>query len=867
VITEMTMTMHVFEHAPVGPRRCNARGFTGLLSLALTVALAAPVHAAPAKSATSAKSAGPAKSTTGASGRPSRAAAGPADTADATEEDVGIDVTIGTGIPRAQALRTLVRDDVSRVLRALDVELGGPERVRLAIELGGTPPDFRVQLGVSRSGSQVTPVPEAFVCTCTHEELRTRINQAAVKLVPTLKGEPAVTATDDPVPPPVVAPRARRRGDAYRSACAARPGSAAWSAAARSRSRAACSSGWARAARAVSSPAMAKRPTSVQRATDCSPGVWRSSSPAPRCSASIGPARAASAPAPRRDSSRSRFAFSRARRGARSPIMTIPFAASTVVRRPAQLGLVLAAGVTGLLAGVACKTTNINEEHCARNDGNQTCAERYGDALPYCATTCDGKSPEYPISPNGDGCVDWSPPDGCYSPCGGEQDVTEDDSCLDVAGTESSSMTVTDGPTTNATTMGTEPTTDDPSSTQGPTTATDTDTQGTDTDTDTGPTGCVDNSECTDPNAPLCLEQLCVPCGEAPDPDAACAEVDSATPACGASGACVQCTDTNPIACDGTSPVCDTQAQTCRGCAEHDECGETACAFATGECFPEDCILEVPGDHASLEAAINAVPDDGFCVIRLSENGGTDYVDTTVVIDGGKRIAFLNAGGSQIIIQGTGDPTFTVSDASEVYLHRLRVSGNGSDLGLQVSGNNSSLDLDRTEVVDNNGGGIAVAAGAYLRLRNSIVGGDSSNVDAVGVANGDAEILSSTLFAGFGNATALGCGLAGSATVRNSILVANTSSPELDCADATVTYSALESLPPGEGNVDVGDVDADDNGWFVNVISANFRLSPAGAAIFNDIARWTTGDPLVDIDGEPRAGVDGTMEHAGADIP
>jgi hypothetical protein len=213
VITEMTMTMHVFEHAPVGPRRCNARGFTGLLSLALTVALAAPVHAAPAKSATSAKSAGPAKSTTGASGRPSRAAAGPADTADATEEDVGIDVTIGTGIPRAQALRTLVRDDVSRVLRALDVELGGPERVRLAIELGGTPPDFRVQLGVSRSGSQVTPVPEAFVCTCTHEELRTRINQAAVKLVPTLKGEPAVTATDDPVPPPVVAPPAANQGE------------------------------------------------------------------------------------------------------------------------------------------------------------------------------------------------------------------------------------------------------------------------------------------------------------------------------------------------------------------------------------------------------------------------------------------------------------------------------------------------------------------------------------------------------------------------------------------------------------------------------------------------------------------------------
>jgi hypothetical protein len=445
-------------------------------------------------------------------------------------------------------------------------------------------------------------------------------------------------------------------------------------------------------------------------------------------------------------------------------------------------------------------------------------------------------------------------------------DTSADDGDTDAGdATSTDSSTDPTAPTSSPTTSPvdtTVDTTDDPSSTQGPTTDSDTDTQGTDTDTDTGPTGCVDNSECTDPDAPLCLEQLCVPCGEAPDPDAACAEVDSATPACGASGACVQCTDTNPIACDGTSPVCDTQAQTCRGCAEHDECGETACAFATGECFPDDCILEVPGDHASLEAAINAVPDDGFCVIRLSENGGTDYVDTTVVIDGGKRIAFLNAGGSQIIIQGTGDPTFTVSDASEVYLHRLRVSGNGSDLGLQVSGNNSSLDLDRTEVVDNNGGGIAVAAGAYLRLRNSIVGGNGAAA-AVSVASGIADILAATLVGPGINGRALSCGVAGSATARNSLFFGEDDNDEVNCADLDVTYSASEQALAGTGNESVELTDTS----FQTFPSANFHLSLGGAALLDDIARWTTGDPLVDIDGDPRAGVDGTMEHAGADIP
>jgi hypothetical protein len=258
------------------------------------------------------------------------------------------------------------------------------------------------------------------------------------------------------------------------------------------------------------------------------------------------------------------------------------------------------------------------------------------------------------------------------------------------------------------------------------------------------------------------------------------------------------------------------------------------------------------------------VPDDGFCVIRLSENGGTDYVDTTVVIDGGKRIAFLNAevGVSQVIIQGVGDPTFTVSDASEVYLQRLRVSGNGSDLGLQVSGNNSSLDLDRTEVVQNAGGGIAVAAGAYLRLRNSIVGGNGAAA-AVSVASGVADILAATLVGPGINGRALSCGVAGSATARNSLFFGEDDNDEVNCADLDVTYSASEQALAGTGNESVELTDTS----FQTFPSANFHLSLGGAALVDDIARWTTGDPLVDIDGEPRAGVDGTMEHAGADIP
>jgi hypothetical protein len=36
--------------------------------------------------------------------------------------------------------------------------------------------------------------------------------------------------------------------------------------------------------------------------------------------------------------------------------------------------------------------------------------------------------------------------------------------------------------------------------------------------------------------------------------------------------------------------------------------------------------------------------------------------------------------------------------------------------------------------------------------------------------------------------------------------------------------------------------------------------------MFVDIAEWNDGDPVIDIDGELRSGVDGTLEHAGADF-
>src|ERR1043165_3239160 len=97
----------------------------------------------------------------------------------------------------------------------------------------------------------------------------------------------------------------------------------------------------------------------------------------------------------------------------------------------------------GTTIGVACK--GHNDSHCYFNDGDKTCAERYGDERRFCVTNCYD-------TPGNDGCVAARPEpldDSCYSPCGHEQTLADDPdpSCEGVA--EGSGTSMGDGPTSN----------------------------------------------------------------------------------------------------------------------------------------------------------------------------------------------------------------------------------------------------------------------------------------------------------------------------------------------------------------------------------------------------------------------------------
>ena len=87
--------------------------------------------------------------------------------------------------------------------------------------------------------------------------------------------------------------------------------------------------------------------------------------------------------------------------------------------------------------------------------------------------------------------------------------------------------------------------------------------------------------------------------------------------------------------------------------------------------------------------------------------------------------------------------------------------------------------------------------------------------------------------------------------------------PELLCTEAMVSNTASESAIDGSGNQTLGSVQA---GWFTNYTQGNFSLA-SPPAVIGTTAVWELGDPLTDIDGDPRSAIDGIPDYAGADVP
>ena len=502
-------------------------------------------------------------------------------------------------------------------------------------------------------------------------------------------------------------------------------------------------------------------------------------------------------------------------------------------------------------AAVSCVQTSfsLNPDYCSgAQDGNSFCAQQYPDgSKPYCrsgTTACENGA-----EPDADGCIADRPEDECYSPCGQGNTLADDASCL---GDET---TVADG--SESTSGETD---------EGSSTTVDPDTGSSSEPTTTGPSGCMSDEECVEEGAPFCdPEGNCVACDGMPEPDGACEEADATAPVCDA-GACVECTEENPAACEGATPICGV-GNTCEGCTEHGQCPESACHLDgadAGACF-DVADVQTVANTAALEAALSGLSADDDLVLVLT---GSDYSGLSVDLVAAAEVAILGDG-TQTLSGNRPGGLIATGGGSIIYFGGVSVVSNSSGDGLSCSGsavwvddsevrNNAQVGLDvsggceahlrRTVVRANNGGGLVVN-GASLNARNSAISTNLGSNPGIQVINGTLEATYSTIvgnFASGGTPDTMQC-TNPSGFVRNSIVVGEGSSSISGCSALTWDNNAVDTTSLGVTNENVG---AWDSGWFTLPESGDFTLTASGELEFMDIGQWAEGDPLFDFEGD-----------------
>lgn len=391
---------------------------------------------------------------------------------------------------------------------------------------------------------------------------------------------------------------------------------------------------------------------------------------------------------------------------------------------------------------------------------------------------------------------------------------------------------------------------------------------------------CRADDECTDADAPICSEGRCVGCDEVDgSPDAACAAKDPDAALC-VSGECVECTPERASACGGIEPICDPDTNACVGCSYHEDCPQSACRIAEGDCLPDDTVWLVDAE-ADCDAS-EGTPALPFCTLgeALEQLGpgqsGTIVVRPatyaeTIEVTGGRTIALLaeSTGSSRPRINRVGaEPLIRVGGAaSSLYLDGFILQGNSEGPGLSV--NEGLAYLDATQIVSNAGSGVEITGGGHVQLRNTIIGrnGDEFSATHGLVVEGSTfAMLYGSLVAneGQGDDDSLTCDATSSGTVRNSIVV-GADLESIACSELEVTTSSVDT--PGLGGEGNDLLETFEASWFRGVGTGDFHLADPVDTPFAEVARWRTGDPSRDLDGEPRPTRDGTADYAGADVP
>ncbi len=395
--------------------------------------------------------------------------------------------------------------------------------------------------------------------------------------------------------------------------------------------------------------------------------------------------------------------------------------------------------------------------------------------------------------------------------------------------------------------------------------------QTTDGSTTTDGDPCTVSADCGGGPTPYCNPAgECVPCDSPGVPDDFCDQQSADTPVCAALG-CVACSAEDTSVCDADLLLCDDVGGECVPCAEHAQCEAGACDIFEGRCFdPLSVVHAGQGQRfSSINAALAAAAGDDVegAVIVLHE--GPDFNEAVGTTTDG-AIAFVSAAGERPVWIQTvlpQSPNLSVLGGARVYMDGVQLSDNRDEQGLVqgISCVAGRVDIRRSRIIRNNGGGIRVQGTCEVQLRTSYVGANGlvgPGAHGLRVDGGTVTALYSTIAHNDEIAVdSILCTNDAMVSIRNSIIVGQDAG-SIDCPGIQIETSAVDE-PIGD-NVNVG---AADLAWFADGVDGDFGLREEGATVFEDIAVWLPGDPVLDIDGDARpAGRDG-MDYVGADVP
>jgi hypothetical protein len=434
---------------------------------------------------------------------------------------------------------------------------------------------------------------------------------------------------------------------------------------------------------------------------------------------------------------------------------------------------------------------------------------------------------------------------------------------------------------------------------------------------------CSTSVDCTSPDRPVCINDLCV---------AKCTVDDdctglAGTPHCGTDGVCVACLDDTQ--CSASAPVCDSATRECRACALDTECPDGVCLEADGVCASSSQVVYVTtnGGSDSNDCSANApcstvthaltLVDAARPVIHLI--GGTLYAGAPLNIT---KPVHIDATGTTIMGGADGPFVTVANNVSPVVLAHVKVLaptnnaitvGTSSSLrlfdatidrGVKVTGgtvdavsstfantgfnlpavdcSNGSVSIEQSTVTEgqintsncqltvrrtllhSGNSGLLYASGGLVTIENNIFVEDNEYADCAGV--GTAASGSSVRFNTFvntsaatGDGVALGCD--GTVDVTSNIFAYRSMHPMGPPAGqlCPAKYSLFDEIAVAEHTVGEGNVVSAAPSFFVG--PADYHLAAGSPAIG---AAQTDLPVMIDYDGHPRPQPDGTHPDMGA---